>query len=101
MGYNDPLIANRMYDFRGLFRNDYPLLPPLLQIVVFVGPSEMRMQDRIEEDGLLLRYHLFDIRSLDARRFQEGTLADAQGRCTQIPDTIIEERTDGRSSPGE
>jgi hypothetical protein len=78
MGYNDPLIGSRMYDLRGLFRNANPGLGALLQIVVYVGQAPMNMPDRVEEDGLSLRYRLLDIRDLRAEPFLEsGSVGDA------------------------
>lgn len=69
MAYNDAQIGNRMYDVRGLFRNANPAMPPLLQIVVYIGQPPLNMPDTIEEDGLLLRYRVMDIRELRAEPF--------------------------------
>jgi hypothetical protein len=72
MSYNDPFMAERMYDVRGYFRHANRQLPALKQVVLYVGKEQVNMPDCIEEEDLLLRYTVIDIRSYSAALFLES-----------------------------
>jgi len=69
MGYNDPWIGERMYDVRGYFRHANRGMPPLKQVVLYVGKGPVQMPDQIEEEDLILRYAVVDIRRYSAAPF--------------------------------
>jgi hypothetical protein len=61
---HDSEIAYRMLDYYSLLKRRYK--QPTRQVLLYVGEGHLRMADRIEEDGNLIKWTVLDIRDIDA-----------------------------------